>query len=249
MRIPARHGLSGDMSRCLAQARLGGDWAGGWRGDLRRTLRRLGRLRLGPDHFVVVGDEHNVLTVYQAGQPRAVKTFTLGGFLGTDDDGESDLEGRRRCRPARLRHLVARRAMPRARSRGAGTGSSRWNSIRAGCRRGWMGRPSRDLLKDLAASPALASLPLKTAAERHRKARGGLNIEGLAAADGGLLIGFRNPLVDGKAILVPLENPDGLIDGKPAKIWQPATARSGRTGHPQHRARGAGVCDRRRAGG
>lgn len=41
---------------------------------------------------------------------------------------------------------------------------------------------------------------------------GGLNIEGLAATpQGHLLIGFRSPVIDGKALVVPLRNPDALL--------------------------------------
>ena len=42
-----------------------------------------------------------------------------------------------------------------------------------------------------------------------------LNIEGLSAtAEGHLLIGFRNPVPNGKALLVPLLNPNEAIDGQ-----------------------------------
>lgn len=53
---------------------------------------------------------------------------------------------------------------------------------------------------------------------------GGINIEGMTIAkDNGLLIGFRSPLIDKKALLIPLENPDGLIEGKDtsAKVGKP----------------------------
>ena len=51
-----------------------------------------------------------------------------------------------------------------------------------------------------------------------------INIEGLATADGSsLLIAMRNPLVDGKAIVVPLHNPNALISGETAvpQLGQP----------------------------
>ncbi len=55
---------------------------------------------------------------------------------------------------------------------------------------------------------------------------GGLNIEGLAATpQGGLLIGFRSPLIDGKALIVPLRNPDALLKKKTATpdLGEPVT--------------------------
>ena len=51
-----------------------------------------------------------------------------------------------------------------------------------------------------------------------------INIEGLSATpDGGLLIGFRSPLANGKAILVPLLNPGDVLQSKPAKFGDPIT--------------------------
>jgi len=42
--------------------------------------------------------------------------------------------------------------------------------------------------------------------------KGGLNIEGLAATpQGHLLLGFRSPVIDGKALIVPLRNADALL--------------------------------------
>jgi hypothetical protein len=46
-----------------------------------------------------------------------------------------------------------------------------------------------------------------------------LNIEGLAATpDGNLLLGFRNPVPNGRALVVPIKNPVQLVDGKKAKF-------------------------------
>jgi hypothetical protein len=48
--------------------------------------------------------------------------------------------------------------------------------------------------------------------ERLAPKLGGINIEGLTATpEGDLLIGFRSPLVDEKALLVPLKNPLALV--------------------------------------
>ena len=84
------------------------------------------------------------------------------------------------------------------------------------------GLPYTRLLEDLASDPRLKEFRLKEAAELAPKAPGGLNIEGLAATpEGHLLIGFRNPVPMGKALLVPLLNPTQMIAGASAKLGAP----------------------------
>lgn len=79
----------------------------------------------------------------------------------------------------------------------------------------------RSLVEDLAASPDLASLDLAKLATLAPE-EGGLNIEGLAATpSGGLLLGLRSPVVQGKALVVSLDNPSEAIAGSPSKIGAP----------------------------
>jgi hypothetical protein len=85
-----------------------------------------------------------------------------------------------------------------------------------------IGTAYRDLVAALAAHPALKRFHLGKAARTDAKAPGGLNIEGLTATpDGRLLLGFRNPIPGGLALLVPLRNPDDVIAGKPARLGGP----------------------------
>ena len=77
------------------------------------------------------------------------------------------------------------------------------------------------LREDLINAPQLKKFGLAAAAQLAAEAKGGFNIEGLAVtADGGLLLGFRNPLTkDGKALVVPIKNPSAvLVEGKSAQI-------------------------------
>jgi hypothetical protein len=84
------------------------------------------------------------------------------------------------------------------------------------------GAPYRELLRDLVEHPPLAPYRLGEASARAAEAAGGLNIEGLAATPGGgLLIGFRNPLRSGRALVVPLDNPAEVIEGKRARLGAP----------------------------
>jgi hypothetical protein len=85
-----------------------------------------------------------------------------------------------------------------------------------------VGRPYSTLIEDLAADPRYGRFDLEAAARRPAKARGGLNIEGLAATpNGALLIGFRNPLPEEKALLAPLTNPNAVMAGEKARFGDP----------------------------
>ena len=173
---------------------------------------------LGPDYFVVADDERNTLQIYHRGQPASVALMPLAEYLETRGGEESDLEGaavigtriywisshgrnsKGKVKPARYRFFatdIDTRTSPPALKP--------------------VGIPYTGLLTDLVAAPSLKSLRLADAARRAPEDEGGLNIEGLAATpDGRLLIGFRNPLRHGRAIVVPLENPAQLLEGKRA---------------------------------
>jgi hypothetical protein len=84
------------------------------------------------------------------------------------------------------------------------------------------GLPYEHLLDDLLAEPRLARFSLEQAATLAPKAKGGLNLEGMTARrEGGVWIGFRNPVPDGFALLVPLLNPEQIIYGKRAELGEP----------------------------
>lgn len=76
-----------------------------------------------------------------------------------------------------------------------------------------------NLLKDMAGDPKLGSFNFKQLDESNiAPESGGVNIEGLCATrDNKLLIAFRSPLSNGKALLVPLENRDEIIEGTSAQ--------------------------------
>lgn len=78
------------------------------------------------------------------------------------------------------------------------------------------------LLDDLFADPRLARFGLREAAELAPKTKGGLNLEGMTKRrEGGVWIGFRNPIPDGKALLVPLLNPEAVLTGSPTQLGDP----------------------------
>ncbi len=76
-----------------------------------------------------------------------------------------------------------------------------------------------NLLKDMSGDARLAPFKLGDLdAAQVAPEAGGINIEGLSATrDNKLLIAFRSPVPQGKALLVPLENADELIEGRAAQ--------------------------------
>jgi len=86
------------------------------------------------------------------------------------------------------------------------------------------GEPYDHLLDDLLSEPQLERFGLKQAAELAPKAPGGLNLEGMTARrEGGVWIGFRNPIPEGKALLVPLLNPERVLSGDKASFGAPVS--------------------------
>lgn len=74
------------------------------------------------------------------------------------------------------------------------------------------------LVEDMLEDPRLEPYRLAAAEKLPPKEQGGLNIEGLTATpDQKLLIGFRNPIPEGKALLLLLTNPKELVEKKNAR--------------------------------
>lgn len=175
---------------------------------------------LGPALFVIANDEDNILRVYHSdisGPP--VQKFDLTPYLSPETAGdEADIEGgtwlgdrvywitsharnkNGKKKPARYQFFAVEFVL-----------SEDDLSMR------FVGKPYTRLLDDMLADPALEHFGLKAASERPPKEEGALNIEGLSATpEGKLYIGFRNPIPDGKALVVTLENPAELVEGAQA---------------------------------
>lgn len=87
---------------------------------------------------------------------------------------------------------------------------------------GMLGKPYQSLLNDMLADKRLVDLGVDAASQRPPDERGGLNIEGLTSTpEGHVLIGFRNPVPNDKAIALPLLNPKGVLEGETAKFGAP----------------------------
>lgn len=172
---------------------------------------------LGPNLFVVANDEDNLLRVYHSdisGPP--VQTFDLAPYLSDKTDGEADIEGATWL-GGRVYWITSH-----ARSKKGRMEASRYQFFAVEfmlseddleMRR--VGDPYTGLLNDMLAHKALEPFGIEAASGLPPKEKGALNIEGLCATpEGRLYIGFRNPIPGGRALVVPIENPAEVIDGK-----------------------------------
>jgi len=181
---------------------------------------------LGSDYFAVANDEDNIIRIYRADRPGPeVWKLNLASFLQLGrKSGELDLEG-----AARIGDRIYWITSHGRNETGKDQPSRRHffaTDIRFGGDRAVLkpaGRAYVYLLQDLVNAPELKPFKLAAASRLPPKEPGGLNIEGLCATpDGHLLIGFRNPLINGKALLVPLLNPAEVIaGGKSARFGDP----------------------------
>lgn len=180
---------------------------------------------LGTNFFIVANDEDNVLRVYRR-EPGGLPAFTydLTSFLRIGRKSpETDLEACARVGD-RIYWITSHGENAKGknapnRERFFATTCTVQNE-RVTLKP--VGRPYARLLLDLVNAPQLARFRLATAARRAPKSPGALNIEGLTATpQGHLLIGFRNPIPGGKALVVPLLNPAQVVDGGSAQLGNP----------------------------
>jgi hypothetical protein len=174
---------------------------------------------LGSGKLAVADDEKEDLRGYSKDQPGSPKKIEISGLPGLSDT--DDLEGGARIGDTLYwitSHSRTRRgrSTPERRRLFAVRINPEDFSVRP------VGKPYTILLDDLQRDDRFARLKLGCAAELPAEEPGALNIEGLAASpDGKLLIGFRNPIREGKALIVPLNNPGDVVEGRPAIFGDP----------------------------
>jgi len=182
-----------------------------------------GAVALDEQHFVVANDEDNILKVYRSdssGRPvsgisgRDINDY----FVNNPKNKEVDIEGAAQVdgiiywitshgrnregkfKPERHQFFANKPSMD--------DGDRRFKQV---------GYSYTQLFEDMLQDQRLQHFQLEAAEKLPPKAKGGLNIEGLAATPNKeLLIGFRNPIPEGKAILLRLTNPKELIKEKNA---------------------------------
>ncbi len=169
------------------------------------------------NRFVVANDEDNILRVYkwnESGEP--IYSQNISSFLHIDPKHpEADIEGA----------TLIKNRIYWITSHGANKdGKKRFNRRRFFATEieindneinlKPIGTPYLHLIKAFEDSAELKGFHLGKAAGIAPELKNGLNIEGLTRTpEGDLLIGFRNPIPDGKALLVPLRNPHEVITG------------------------------------
>ena len=180
---------------------------------------------LNDELFVVADDEDNILRVYsrtQGGAP--LQTLDLSSFLRVDPKSpEADLEAaaslddRVYWISSHAQNKNGKSRVSRRRLFATTLTVSNGTTILKP-----VGIPCVRLLTDLLSDPRLKPFKLAAAAARAPKSKDALNIEALCATpEGHLLIGFRNPIPKGRALIVPLLNPAEVVEGKPARLGDP----------------------------
>lgn len=181
---------------------------------------------LGSDLFVAASDENNTLRVYQRERPGPpVKSLNLDTFLQISRKSpEADLEAVARLGDRLFwigshgRNKNAKERLNRCRFFATDVLTGPTGDITLAP----VGKPYKNLLRDLTADPRLARFELERAEDRAPKDIEGLNIEGLAVTpEGRLLIGFRNPIPESHALVVPLLNPNEVVMGSRAELGPP----------------------------
>ncbi len=179
---------------------------------------------LAGDLFVVANDEDNLLRVYRVSRPGPpVQSFDLRPALALKGKAEMDLEGAARLGEkvffisSHGRNASGKFAPNRHRFFAVEfTEASGKTTVRPS------GKPYTNLVADLIADPRYARFHLAEGAGLAPKADGGLNIEALTdTPDGKLLIGFRSPVPEGRALVAPLLNPEEVIAGRAPRFGDP----------------------------
>jgi hypothetical protein len=167
--------------------------------------------------FVAASDEEYLLRVYDSSQPgRSVAELDVTDFLEpADRQKEPDIEG---CAVIGDRiywigsHGRNKKGEAQENRQRLFATEIRVTSGRPELRT--IGKPYKELLNEATSSPDLAEFQLAAAAALPPEEPGGLNLEGLASTpEGHLLVGLRNPIPGGRALVLRIENPDDVVSG------------------------------------
>jgi hypothetical protein len=181
---------------------------------------------LGGGRIAVANDEDNRIRIYRADADGGPESFLdVGGFLRVQGGNtEADLEGAARVGDriywigshGRAKEGRLRPNRHRFFATDIFQGTDGKKALRT------VGTPCSTLMEQLSRDAAAAGLGLVTALATPPNQPGGLNIEALAEGpEGSVYIGFRSPVPNGRALIVPLLNPGAVIQGQPARFGPP----------------------------
>lgn len=180
---------------------------------------------LSENLFVAANDEDNILRVYRGDrQGRPVSELELSAFLHADQEHpETDIEGAAWLGD-RLYWITSHGNNKDGKFR-----ESRHRFFATYVFQSSQGpqlapvlRTYDHLLRDLVKERSMQPLGLAAGSKLAPKDEGGFNIEALCPTpEGHLLIGFRNPIPHGRALVVPLLNPEGVLRGQAARFGDP----------------------------
>lgn len=181
-----------------------------------------GAVALDKNRFIVANDEDNLLRVYSAedsGKPQ--KIIDINNYFNNNPkQKEVDIEAATELNG--LIYWLTSHGRNKDRERKPQRHQFFANQIT---------KSGKDILKqegnsytqlvfkDMFQNEQLKKYGIEQAEKLAPKDKGGLNIEGLTATPKGeLLIGFRNPIPGGKALVLPLNNPLDLIKKKQSEV-------------------------------
>lgn len=172
---------------------------------------------VAPDLFVVANDEDNTLRIFQKNKSgEALYSQDISAFLQIDPKHpEADIEGATLIKN-RIYWITSHGSNKDGKKR---PNRHRFFATEIETIDGQfnlkpIGKPFAGLVKAFEDFAGLKEYHLGKAAKHEPESKHGLNIEGLTKTpQGHLLIGFRNPVPQGKALLVLLENPQAVIAG------------------------------------
>jgi hypothetical protein len=178
---------------------------------------------LDDGRFVVASDEDSMLRIYSGLGGSPLYSVNVGSLLGAKGESETDLEAavavdttifwitshapKKNGKRDELRYRFFATSL---------------SGLQANGKPAIIGKYVDSLLTQMK-RPAFADLREYVKDDTLQpNAKGAVNIEGLAAMTGGkLLIGFRNPVPHGNALVVPLNNPLEVIGGAAADFGAP----------------------------
>jgi len=174
-------------------------------------------ISVGEKFFVVASDEDNLLRVYDYKDPGAPVQcpINLNKILGLPNEKEADLEAVAQVDDTSYwiaSHGRKKNGDPAPARRLLFALQTKLKDQNVECTPA--GKPYRDLVDDMIRDPNLARFHFDTASTKAPESPDALNIEGLCEKDGQLLIGLRNPILAGKALLLPLTNVKALLAGE-----------------------------------